>query len=194
VADDIDYAGRLWELLREPERKPRPKHHPATLRRAAGLVAAGNSDRYSMARPMTFSAERFAAWLMKAGIPWPRLPAGALALDDDTFRQTAKAYPAVAPLRELRHTLGELRLESLAVGDDGRNRCLLSAFASRTGRNQPSNARFIFGPSVWLRGLIKPAAGMAVAYVDWEQQEFGIAVALSGDRAMADAYASGDPI
>jgi DNA polymerase I-like protein with 3'-5' exonuclease and polymerase domains len=34
---------------------------------------------------------------------------------------------------------------------------------------------------------------MALAYVDFEQQEFGIAAALSGDAAMAEAYRSGDP-
>jgi hypothetical protein len=28
---------------------------------------------------------------------------------------------------------------------------------------------------------------------DWEQQEFGIAAALSGDGAMIEAYATGDP-
>ena len=32
-----------------------------------------------------------------------------------------------------------------------------------------------------------------MAYVDWSQQEFGIAAALSGDAAMMDAYRSGDP-
>ena len=32
-----------------------------------------------------------------------------------------------------------------------------------------------------------------MAYVDWSHQEFGIAAALSGDVAMMDAYASGDP-
>ena len=32
-----------------------------------------------------------------------------------------------------------------------------------------------------------------MAYVDWSQQEFGIAAALSGDTAMMAAYASGDP-
>ena len=69
----------------------------------------------------------------------------------------------------------------------------MSAFRSRTGRNQPSNTKFIFGPSVWLRGLIKPPPGHAVAYVDWSQQEFGIAAALSGDQAMQAAYRSGDP-
>jgi hypothetical protein len=48
----------------------------------------------------------------------------------------------VAPLRELRLSLGEMRLfANLAVGRDGRNRCLLSPFRSKTGRNQPSNAK-----------------------------------------------------
>jgi DNA polymerase I-like protein with 3'-5' exonuclease and polymerase domains len=70
---------------------------------------------------------------------------------------------------------------------------MLSAFASRTSRNQPSNAKFIFGPSVWFRGLIRPEPGWAIAYLDYEQQEFGIAAALSGDRVMQAAYASGDP-
>jgi DNA polymerase I-like protein with 3'-5' exonuclease and polymerase domains len=32
-----------------------------------------------------------------------------------------------------------------------------------------------------------------VAYVDWQQQEFGIGAALSGDTAMLEAYRSGDP-
>ena len=82
---------------------------------------------------------------------------------------------------------------SLQVGDDGRNRCLLSPYSSQTGRNQPSNSKFIFGPSVWLRGLIRPKPGWGLAYVDWSQQEFGIAAALSGDTAMLEAYRSGDP-
>jgi DNA polymerase I-like protein with 3'-5' exonuclease and polymerase domains len=81
----------------------------------------------------------------------------------------------------------------LAVGRDGRNRLILSAFAARTGRNQPSNSRYIFGPSVWLRGLIVPPPGHGVAYIDWQQQEFGIAAALSGDANMIAAYRSGDP-
>jgi DNA polymerase I len=66
-------------------------------------------------------------------------------------------------MRELRSALSELRLNDLAVGRDGRNRTLLSAFRSGTGRNQPSNAKFIFGPSVWLRGLIQPPPGHGIA-------------------------------
>ncbi len=154
----------------------------------------GDVDRdYGVFDGRTFKQDRFAGWLVEKEIPWPRTPHGQLALDRETFRQQARKYPEVSPLRELRHSLSELKLEKLAVGGDGRNRCLLSPFASRTGRNQPSNNKFIFGPSVWLRGLIKPAYGRAVAYIDWSQQELGIAAALSGDAAMKQAYGSGDP-
>jgi DNA polymerase I len=149
---------------------------------------------YGVFEGRSFRADRFGAYLARAGIPWPTLPSGQLALDDDTFREMARTYPAqIAPLREVRDSLSKLRLNNLAVGPDGRNRVLLSAFASKTGRNQPSNSSFIFGPSAWLRGLIKPGPGRAVAYLDWEQQEFGIAAALSGDTAMMEAYRSGDP-
>jgi DNA polymerase I len=114
-------------------------------------------------------------------------------LDDDSFREMARTYPReVGPMRELRHTLGQLRLTDLEVGPDGRNRVLLSAFRSRTGRNQPSNSKFVFGPSTWLRSLIRPGPGRALTYCDWSQQELGIAAALSEDMRMMDAYRSGD--
>ena len=191
AGDDTDYAGRLWALLREGARPLKPKHDPEIVTRAVELVrAAGPSVDV---RRLSFSMQRWAGWLARNGIPWPRLDSGVLDLSDDTFRQMARQYPAVAPIRELRHTLSKLRLNDLAVGPDGRNRCMLSAFQAKTGRNQPSNSRFIFGPSCWLRGLIQPPPGQAVAYVDWEQQEFGIAAALSGDKPMMEAYTSGDP-
>jgi DNA polymerase-1 len=148
---------------------------------------------YGVFEGRTFKTNRFAAWLARNNIPWPRLDSGRLNLSDGTFRDMARAHPAIAPLRELRSALSEMRLSDLAVGRDGRNRTMLSAFRARTGRNQPSNTRFIFGPSVWLRGLIQPPPGYGIAYVDWAQQEFGIAAALSGDPLMMKAYRSGDP-
>jgi hypothetical protein len=156
------------------------------------LIAAVDKD-YGVYEGRTFKMSRFEALLERLGIPWPRLESGRLSLEDKVFRQIAKAYPVILPLHELRSALASLRLNELAVGQDGRNRCLLSAFRSRTGRNQPSNTRFIFGPSVWLRGLIKPPPGYGVAYVDYAAQEFGIAAALSRDPAMLAAYLSGDP-
>jgi DNA polymerase I len=148
---------------------------------------------YHVFEGRTFKLERFEAWLARSSMPWPRLESGRLDLSDDTFRQMARIYPVVSPLRELRSSLADLRLNDLAVGRDNRNRTILSAFRARTGRNQPSNSKYIFGPSVWLRGLVRPASGMAVAYVDFEQQEFAIAAKLSGDPHMLAAYASGDP-
>ena len=156
------------------------------------LIAAIDAD-YSVFNGRTFKTERFEAFLTRRDIPWPRLESGTLDLSCNTFREMAKSYRIIAPLHELRHALSEMRLNDLAVGSDGRNRTILSAFRSKTGRNQPSNTKFIFGPSVWLRGLIKPPPGHAVAHVDWSNQEFGIAAKLSGDVRMLAAYQSGDP-
>ena len=141
----------------------------------------------------TFKADRFENFLVRFGIPWARLESGRLDLSDNAFREAAKAWPIISPLRELRSALSDLRLSDLAVGGDGRNRTILSAFRARTGRNQPSNSKFIFGPSVWLRGLVTPPPGYGLAYVDWSVQEFAIAAKLSGDAAMLAAYESGDP-
>lgn len=41
--------------------------------------------------------------------------------------------------------------------------------------------------------MIAPPVGYGVAYIDYCQQEFGEAAALSGDKNMQEAYSSGDP-
>ena len=155
------------------------------------LITAIDRD-YRVYEGRSFRSDRFADYLIRHNIPWPTLASGSLDLSDDTFRHQAKAYPEISPLRELRSALSDLRLNDLAVGSDGRNRTMLSAFRARTGRNQPSNSKFIFGPSVWIRGLIKPPPGQGTAYVDWSQQEFAIAAYLSGDFNMIVAYELGD--
>ncbi len=79
------------------------------------------------------------------------LPSGAPSLEAKTFREMAEAYPEIEPLRQLRSTLGELRLNDIAVGPDGRNRTLLSPFGSKTGRNTParraSSSGLPYGPA-----------------------------------------------
>ena len=141
----------------------------------------------------TFKQTKFAEYLHFNEIPWSRLPSGSLDLKATTFRDMAAMYPELAPLRELRTNLSDLRKISLTVGADNRNRFMCSAFGTKTGRNAPAASKSIFGPSAWIRGLIKPPQGHGLAYVDWGSQEFEIAAALSGDRAMLDAYESGDP-
>jgi hypothetical protein len=154
------------------------------------LIGRIDAD-YQVFEGRSFKADRFAAYIAANNIPWPLLASGALKLDDDTFSEMARLHPQVAPMKDLRYALSQMRLANLAVGSDGRNRTMLSAFRARTGRNQPSNSGFIFGPAVWLRGLIKPEPGYGLAYVDWSQQEFGIAAALSGDPYLAFAKQAG---
>lgn len=141
----------------------------------------------------SFKRKRFEDFLRREGIVWPRTEKGQLSLSKDTFKDMARLHPKIEPLRQLRKTLATLTKNKLAVGSDGRNRAMLSPFRSKTGRNQPSNSKFIFGQPAWMRSLIKPGKARAVAYIDWSQQEFGIAAALSGDDAMMQAYRSGDP-
>ena len=155
------------------------------------LIAKIDAD-YGVYEGRTFKADRFESWLVQRRLSWPRLDSGRLDLSDDTFKEMARAQPLLTKLRELRHALSGMRLNDLAVGRDGFNRCLLSPFSARTSRNQPSSTKFIFGPAKWLRGLIQPQPGWGLAYVDWVQQEFGIAAALSNDQAMLAAYESGD--
>jgi len=147
---------------------------------------------YGVFEGRSFRADLWKRLLASRNVSWPMDDDGRLLLDSDTFREMAKIHPFVAPIHELRHALSQMRLSDLAVGSDARNRTILSAFRARTGRYQPSNSRYIFGPSTWLRGLIKPPPGYGLAYIDWEQQEFGIAAALSGDEAMIAAYQSGE--
>jgi DNA polymerase I-like protein with 3'-5' exonuclease and polymerase domains len=62
-----------------------------------------------------------------------------------------------------------------------------------TGRNRPPGSEFIFGANSLFRGLIQPAPGRSLAYVDWERQEFGVAAYLSDDPAMIAGYQTDDP-
>jgi DNA polymerase I len=147
---------------------------------------------YGVYEGRTFKYNKFLQWTLDHEIDWPVLPTDHLDMEDDTFRDMSKIYPIVSSLRELRHCMSKLRLNDLSVGDDGFNRCILSPFAARSGRNQPSNSRYIFGPSVWMRGFIQPPPGYGVAYIDWSQQEVGIAAGLSKDPNLINGYLTGD--
>jgi hypothetical protein len=141
----------------------------------------------------SFRAERFERLLAHHAIPWPRTVTGRLRLDDETFKTMGRNHRAIAPIRRIRDELAQLRLSGLEVGSDGRSRVMLSPFRTKTGRNMPSNSRYVFGMASWLRSLVRPEPGRTIAYLDWGQQEFGIGAVLSRDSAMIQAYDSGDP-
>ena len=119
---------------------------------------------------------------------------GELCTDKDTFKDMARGmhHELLNPLRETLSTLGQMRLNDLRVGSDGRNRAPLHPFWAKTGRCQPSSSQYIFGNATWYRGLIKPGPGRAILYADWRCQEIGIEAVLSQDPAMLEDLASAD--
>jgi hypothetical protein len=129
----------------------------------------------------------FADYVRRNGMAWPTYASRTLDQRDQTFRDMVGRYPQVETLRELRYSLSALRLNSLAIGSDNRNRTLLSPYGSKTGRNQPSNAKYIFGPAKWIRFLITPSPGRVLIHRDYSQQEVRIAAIQSGDMALLEA-------
>jgi hypothetical protein len=156
-----------------------------------GLIAAIDED-FGVYVGGHFSTELFAAYLIARNIVWGHTKTGRLRLDADFFKTKAKQHPELMPLHELRTTLSETRLHALAIGPDDRNRVLLSGFRASSGRNAPSNTKLIFGPATWIRSLIKPPKGRAIAYCDFSSQEVAIAAVLSGDETMWADYQTGD--
>jgi DNA polymerase I len=147
----------------------------------------------------SFNTERFIAYLAREGITgWPLLESGKLNMRRKTFEEMSKGWPQLEELRQLRHARDKMRKVKLAVGADARNRTVLWPFKSKTSRTQPKAAQWIFSPAVWMRSLIKPEPGMAVAYIDYSSMEFLLAASLSDGHCgpinnMLDMYRSGDP-
>ena len=117
-------------------------------------------DRFDVLKHRDVDADKFARWLEAHGVTfWPTTSSGKLASDKDTLAEMAKIYGgAINELKEYLSAIRQTRLfENMAVGADNRNRFLISPFSSKTGRNQPSSSAAVFGASVWVRPLIKPA-------------------------------------
>jgi DNA polymerase-1 len=136
----------------------------------------------------------FREWTRKVGLKWPSTSSGLPTTDDRTFRRMILSHPRIPlqPLHECCRSVELLSKFEIAVDADGRSRCWLAPFRSESGRNQPSNSRFVFGAPSWMRHLIKPPPGWGVAYVDWSAQEIAIAAGLSGDEHLLADYATGD--
>lgn len=140
-----------------------------------------------------FREYRFEQLLSSMDIPWSRLESGRLDLEDNTFRERARIHGGtISNIREVRYALSKMRLNDFVIGKDGRNRTWLGPYGSVTGRNQPSNSKFIFGSARWSRSFIRPDPGTGLFYCDWGAQEIAIAAALSNDDALWHDYLSDD--
>ena len=140
-----------------------------------------------------FSNTRFLECMEERQIRWPRAASGLPKMDKETFKDLTIIHPELAPIRELRNQLSEMRLEQLQIGADGRNRSGCHMFGAKTGRNTPSQNRYLFGLAKWVRHFLKPPPGRAVAYLDYRNQEYHIAGVLSGDEELLAVLAALDP-
>jgi hypothetical protein len=139
-----------------------------------------------------FREAQFANLLRRKGWDWILRGDGSPDLSQQAFRDMAGRYPEIENLRELRDSISKLRLNSLAIGRDGRNRCPLVPYGTKTARNAPSTSSYIFGPAKWYRHLITPPPGHALIHRDYSQQEVRIAAVVSGDTALLQACEVGD--
>jgi hypothetical protein len=103
-----------------------------------------------------------------------------------------ETYPEIKTFYEDKRMIDALSRFGLEIGTDGRHRFWLNPFGTKTGRNNPST-KTLWGLPHTMRSFMKPGPGMAIAQVDYGNQEIGIAAALSGDPVLMADYRSGDP-
>lgn len=78
------------------------------------------------------------------------------------------------------------------VGSDGMVRPYMGIYTAQSSRSQPKATGFIPLKSAWMRCLIAPPKGKAMASIDWASQEYLVSALLSKDKNMIKAYESGD--
>jgi DNA polymerase I-like protein with 3'-5' exonuclease and polymerase domains len=109
------------------------------------------------------------------------------------IKSMIETYPLLKDYYEDKRMIDALKNLKLEIGADGRNRFWLNPFGTKTGRNNPSTNRNLFGLPHTMRSFMKPGPGMALAQIDYGAQEIGIAAFLSGDPRLIEDYLSGDP-
>ena len=161
-------------------------------------LAGDAVTRYNIFDRLHLSYKKFEQFLITEGLDrsWPRTAKSkARQLNKETWKAMCLLNPDLEPLRQLYQTLRMPKL-NIACDHDGRNRVLVGAFSTLTSRNAPGSderGTFIFAPSRWVRFLIQPPEGTALAYLDWSSHEYGIGAVLSGDTNMLHSYEAGDP-
>jgi len=132
--------------------------------------------------------------MRRNGIPIPIDPkTGKESCATRLIKSMVETCPLLKDYYEDKRMIDALKNLKLEIGADGRNRFWLNPFGTKTGRNNPSTNRSLWGLPHTMRSFLKPGPGMAIAQVDYGSQEVGIAAALSKDPVLVADYLSGDP-
>jgi DNA polymerase-1 len=78
------------------------------------------------------------------------------------------------------------------LGSDGRVRAYLNPYGSQSARYQPPSTSFMFLKPAWTRTLVHPSSNRAICGIDYKSEEALIGALNSNDKAMIEAYKSGD--
>jgi hypothetical protein len=151
-------------------------------------------DECGILRHGSLDRKKFAALVASQGIPWPLTETEMLETGKDTLKEMERTHGGLwVGVRQLLGSVRGAGVDALQVGPDGRLIAELRPFGSITGRCTPSSSEFLWNGPKWQRFLLQPPPGRTVLVIDWSNQEFAIAAALSEDAAMMAAYESGDP-
>jgi hypothetical protein len=152
----------------------------------------------------SFNYEKLEDFLKDHGLfdGWPRTPAGRPVTDRRILERMS--IPIIDRLLELRATVDLLeglgtsfdldggieenhdKVKGLRLHRDNRNRAPLFPFGTKTSRNALAGPAFLFTSPAWMRFLLVPPPGRAVATLDWACQELRIAAILSNDPALLE--------
>lgn len=80
-----------------------------------------------------------------------------------------------------------------SLGSDGRVRPFFGIYGAQSARSQPAATGFLFLKAAWIRSLCMPPKGKYICGIDYGSQEFLISALHFKDKAMKEAYYSGDP-
>jgi hypothetical protein len=149
-----------------------------------------------------FNHEKFRKWVENTGLLpiWPLTPTGKLAtsgkklerLELDSINELLAFLATVDLLEGIGTSFtadgsieeDEDRAKGLRICEDGRNHVPMFPFGAKSSRNTPPGRAFLFTNAAWMRFLIVPEKGRAIAYLDWTAQELRIAAVLSKDPAL----------
>lgn len=115
-------------------------------------------------------------------------------LDKEYLKELSLTIPEVEVLRQALKSMVTLNSSDLREQiKAGYIKPRTNGYAAKTSRNglKPKQGYLLNLPA-WMRPIIHPHPGMGLFSVDWSQQEVAIAAALSNDKKMLAAYASGD--
>jgi DNA polymerase-1 len=172
-----------------------------------------HADRFDVYECGHFNHVKYASFIAREGLSgvWPRTPKGQFARGGRALENLSESYPIAGELLLFLNTVDLLEgigssfneaggieeneelAKGLRINADGRNHANMLPFTAKTSRNAPPGRAFLFTNPKWMRYLIRPEKGRAIAFIDWVAQELRIAAARSRDPALLAVCERDDP-